>query len=156
MESRVQDAVMLFESGFNCAQSVFAAYADLFGMDRETALKLACPMGAGVGRMREVCGPVSAMAMLSGLKMGNTDPSDEEAKTRSYEIVRKMSDAFREKRGSIICRELLGMPASVTESARPSQRTAAYYATRPCSHIVAEAARIVEEMLLEDVNDQVK
>lgn len=47
MESRVQDAVMLFESGFNCAQSVFAAYADLFGMDRETALKLACPMGAG-------------------------------------------------------------------------------------------------------------
>ena len=45
MESRVQDAVMLFESGFNCAQSVFAAYADLFGMDRETALKLACPMG---------------------------------------------------------------------------------------------------------------
>ena len=113
MESRVQDAVMLFESGFNCAQSVFAAYADLFGMDRETALKLACPMGAGVGRMREVCGTVSAMAMLSGLKMGNTDPSDEEAKTRSYEIVRKMSDAFREKRGSIICRELLGMPASV-------------------------------------------
>lgn len=147
---------MLFESGFNCAQSVFAAYADLFGMDRETALKLACPMGAGVGRMREVCGTVSAMAMLSGLKMGNTDPSDEEAKTRSYEIVRKMSDAFREKRGSIICRELLGMPASVTESARPSQRTAAYYATRPCSHIVAEAARIVEEMLLEDVNEQVK
>ena len=105
MESRVQDAVMLFESGFNCAQSVFAAYADLFGMDRETALKLACPMGAGVGRMREVCGTVSAMAMLSGLKMGNTDPSDEEAKTRSYEIVRKMSDAFREKRGSIICRD---------------------------------------------------
>lgn len=48
------------------------------------------------------------------------------------------------------------MPSSVTESARPSQRTAAYYATRPCSHIVAEAARIVEEMLLEDVNDQVK
>ena len=38
-ESRVQDAVMLFESGFNCAQSVFAAYADLFGMDMETALK---------------------------------------------------------------------------------------------------------------------
>lgn len=70
MESRVQDAVMLFESGFNCAQSVFAAYADLFGMDRETALKLACPMGAGVGRMREVCGTVSAMAMLSGLKWG--------------------------------------------------------------------------------------
>ena len=67
-----------------------------------------------------------------------------------------MIDAFREKMGSIICRELLGMPSSVTESARPSQRTAAYYSTRPCSHIVAEAARIVEEMLLEDVSEQVR
>ena len=32
MESRVQQAVELFESGYNCAQSVFAAYADLFGL----------------------------------------------------------------------------------------------------------------------------
>ena len=81
MKSRIQDAVNMFESGFNCAQSVFVTYADIFGMDRQTALKLAGPMGAGVGRMREVCGTVSAMAMLSGLKMGNTDPADEEAKT---------------------------------------------------------------------------
>ena len=145
MKSRIQDAVNMFESGFNCAQSVFVTYADIFGMDRQTALKLAGPMGAGVGRMREVCGTVSAMAMLSGLKMGNTDPADEEAKTRSYEMVRKMS------RGSIICRELLGMSAGMQreESAKPSARTAEYYASRPCSHLVAEAAGIVEEMLLE-------
>lgn len=48
-ESRVEEAVRLFESGFNCAQSVFAAYADIFGMDKEAALKLASPMGAGMG-----------------------------------------------------------------------------------------------------------
>ncbi len=64
-ESRVEEAVRLFESGFNCAQSVFAAYADIFGMDKEAALKLASPMGAGMGRMREVCGTVSAMADVS-------------------------------------------------------------------------------------------
>lgn len=151
MKSRIQDAVNMFESGFNCAQSVFVTYADIFGMDRQTALKLAGPMGAGVGRMREVCGTVSAMAMLSGLKMGNTDPADEEAKTRSYEMVRKMSDAFRERRGSIICRELLGMSSGMQreESTKPSARTAEYYASRPCSHLVAEAAGIVEEMILE-------
>lgn len=151
MKSRIQDAVNMFESGFNCAQSVFATYADVFGMDRQTALKLAGPMGGGVGRMREVCGTVSAMALLSGLKMGNTAPADEEAKTRSYEMVRRMSDAFREKRGSIICRELLEMPAGMQreDSARPTERTAQYYASRPCSHLVAEAAHIIEEMLLD-------
>ena len=66
MQSRVERAQELFSSGYNCAQSVFAAYADLFGMDRETALKLSCPMGAGIGRMREVCGTVCAMSMENG------------------------------------------------------------------------------------------
>ena len=43
-------------------------------MDKEAALKLASPMGAGMGRMREVCGTVSAMALLSGLADGNSNP----------------------------------------------------------------------------------
>ena len=82
MESRVEKAVQTFESGFGCAQSVFSTYADLFGMDRETALKLASPMGGGIGRMREVCGAVSAMALLAGLKEGNTDPSMKKERTK--------------------------------------------------------------------------
>ena len=74
MRSRVDEAVQTFESGYNCAQAVFATYADLFGLSKETALKLSSPMGAGVGRMREICGAVSGMALLSGLKEGNIDP----------------------------------------------------------------------------------
>ena len=90
MQSRVEQAVQTFESGYGCAQSVFATYADLFGIDRETALKLASPMGGGIGRMREVCGAVSSMALLAGLKEGNVDPSDEEGRERIYLLVRKM------------------------------------------------------------------
>ncbi|MDE7014727.1 MAG: C-GCAxxG-C-C family protein [Kineothrix sp.] len=147
MESRVEKAVKTFESGFGCAQSVFSTYADLFGMDRETALKLASPMGGGMGRMREVCGAVSAMALLAGLKDGNTDPSNEEGKERIYLLVRQMSDKFREVNGSIICRELLGL-LEREESAKPERRTEEYYASRPCSRLVASAARIIEENLL--------
>lgn len=54
--------------GYNCSQSVFAAYAGELGMDFETALKVSAPLGGGVGRMREVCGAFSACAMLDGLK----------------------------------------------------------------------------------------
>ena len=147
MESRVEKAVQTFESGFGCAQSVFSTYADLFGMDKETALKLASPMGGGIGRMREVCGTVSAMALLAGLKEGNTDPSNEEGKERIYLLVRQMSDKFREENGTIICRELLGL-LEREESAKPEKRTEEYYASRPCSRLVASAARIIEENLL--------
>ncbi len=145
--SRVGYAAGLFQSGYNCAQSVFAAYADLFGMDRQTALKMSSAMGGGVGRMREICGAVSAMAMLAGLKEGNDDPENEEAKARIYALVRRMSGQFREKEGTIICRDLLGIEG-MEESARPSVRTAEFYATRPCARLIAEAAEIIEEVLL--------
>lgn len=152
MESRVEEAVALFKEGYNCAQSVFGTYADLFGMDKETALKLASPMGAGIGRMREVCGTVSAMALLSGLKDGNVDPKDREAKTKTYEIVRNMSDEFAGENGSIICRELLGI-LSREKSAMPAERTEEYYKVRPCVKLVRSAAQIVEKQLLSEEND---
>lgn len=150
MESRVQRAVDTFESGFNCCQSVFATYADLFGMDRENALRMSCSMGGGVGRMREICGTVSAMALLAGFQCGNTNPQDEEAKTYNYEKVRALADAFKEKQGTIICRELLGIQDR-EQSAAPSERTQQYYATRPCSQLVACAAELIEEMLLPEL-----
>ncbi|MBO5293482.1 MAG: C_GCAxxG_C_C family protein [Lachnospiraceae bacterium] len=149
MQSRIEEAVKLFESGYGCCQAVFTTYADLFGIDRETALKLSGPLSAGIGRMREVCGVVSAMAMLTGLKQGFTDPSDEAGKTAAYEKVRTMSDRLKEEMGSILCRELLGLDQR-EESAKPAARTAEYYASRPCSRMVAAAAKVIEEELLLD------
>lgn len=147
MVSRVEQAVATFEAGYTCAQSVFVTYADLFGMDRETALKLSSPMGGGIGRMREVCGAVSAMALLAGLKEGNTDPANEEGKENIYLLTRKMAEKFKEQHDTIICRELLGIEG-MEESAKPSERTPQYYEERPCLKVIATAARIVEEMLL--------
>ena len=109
--------------------------------------------GGGMARMREVCGTVSAMAMLSGLKKGFTDPEDLEGKAEAYALVRRMSDALKAEHGSILCRELLGLPEGVEreDSARPQERTPEYYASRPCSGIVRTAARIVETQLLPDI-----
>lgn len=148
MDSRAEQAVKAFESGYTCAQSVFASYADLFGMDRETALKLSSPMGGGIGRMREVCGAVSAMAMLAGLKEGNTDPANEEGKEKIYLLTRRMAGEFKNQFGTIVCRELLGIE-EMEESAKPSIRTVQYYQERPCLQLISAAARIVEEMLLD-------
>lgn len=144
MESRVSAARDMFLSGYNCAQSVFVTYSDLFGMDRETALRLSCSMGGGVGRLREVCGTVSGMALMAGLVCGNTDPDDQEAKTKNYETVRNMAERFKKEHQTIICRELLGL-IEAEESAAPSLRTEEYYKSRPCVRFVETAARIIEE-----------
>ena len=66
--NHAEKARELFLSGCSCSQAVFAAFAEDFGMDPETALKLASSFGGGMGGMRETCGAVSGMLMTAGLK----------------------------------------------------------------------------------------
>lgn len=45
LEERVNRAVQNFEAGYNCAQSVFLAYSDIFELDMETAKKMSVSFG---------------------------------------------------------------------------------------------------------------
>ena len=63
---RSEQAKKNFMSGLNCSQSVFLAFRDLTGLDEKSAMKLSAPLGGGVGRMREICGTVSAMMLVLG------------------------------------------------------------------------------------------
>lgn len=151
IEERVQNAVRNFQSGYNCAQSVFLAYSDVFELDLNMAKKMSVSFGGGVGRMREMCGTVSAMAMLAGFKYPVLDQTDMEARTRNYAVVQKMADLFKEKHGTIICRSLLPA-AQADENPAPSERTPEYYAKRPCSKYVEAAARIAGQMLKNELD----
>lgn len=139
-------AVENFKSGYNCAQSVFLAFAEDFGFDRETALKLSSSFGGGMGRLREVCGAVSSMFAIAGLKCGYTSNNDDEAKAKHYELIQNLAEKFKTENGSIICRELLGVDGA--ESPIPSKRTDEYYKERPCEYFVKTAAEIIEKELL--------
>lgn len=152
IEERVKSAVQNFESGYNCAQSVFLAYSDVFELDLNMAKKMSVSFGGGVGRMREVCGTVSAMAMLAGFKYPVLDQNDQEARTKNYAMVQKMSNMFKEKHGTIICRSLLPAAEANQTVPAPSERTKEYYAKRPCSKYVADAARIAGRMLKDELD----
>ena len=146
MSERTEKAASLFKSGCNCCQSVLGAFSDDLGLDEKTAMRIAYGLGGGMGRLREVCGAVSGMVVLAGLKYGSEDPYDAAAKKKTYEIVQQMAHAFREKNGSIVCRQLLGLEKR-EDDPTPSERTSAYYQKRPCAEYVADAADIVERTL---------
>lgn len=135
-----------FEEGFNCAQAVLLAFCDETGFTREQAARLASTFGGGMGRMREVCGAVSAMLMVEGLLKGYSDPKAKEEKSALYASVRVLADQFREENHSIICRDLL-IETEVTSGGEPEARTKEYYARRPCGCYVEDAARILAEHL---------
>ena len=49
IELRIQKAISYFESGYNCSQSVFMAYSELYGIDTDTAARLVTSFGGGMG-----------------------------------------------------------------------------------------------------------
>lgn len=144
--SYAQKAMALFKEGYNCSQSVFLAFADKYNMDVKTAARLSSSFGGGLGRMREVCGCVSGMAMVAGMLYGYDSPTDYEAKTAHYKRIQELANKFSELNGSIICKDLLGLTKN-TITHVPEKRTDEYYKKRPCGELVGMAAMILEEYI---------
>ena len=124
-EERIEKAVNFFKEGYNCSQSVVAAYADLYGFTHEQALHMAASFGGGIGRMRETCGAACGMFLLAGLERCALEGADRGAKAA----------------------DLLGLSKKEPIVSTPEARTPQYYAKRPCARMVETAARIFGEFL---------
>ena len=149
LNKRVERAVENFMQGYGCCQSVVAAFADLYGLNDEMAKRIAAGFGGGVGRMRMMCGAVSALVILVGLDCGQTEGSDREGKSACYKVVQELLAQSKEENGSLICAEILGIKGheKAVSSYVASPRTAEYYKTRPCAEKVESAARIFANYL---------
>ncbi|MDD2525169.1 MAG: C-GCAxxG-C-C family protein [Bacteroidales bacterium] len=142
IEQRIQKAITYFESGYNCSQSVFMAYSDLYGMDPDTAAQIATSFGGGMGRLREMCGAVSGMFLILSLHYPSIVLTDKEAKNANYKAVQRTAGLFKAEMGSYICADLLKIKHE-PQVPVASERTEAYYKLRPCTRCVALAAEIV-------------
>ena len=150
IEQCANRGVELFKQGYNCAQAVALAFADLYAdrISRDTLAAMAASMGGGMGRLRLTCGAVTGMALLAGLENGPSNPGDMTARTANYALVQQLAAEFKAENDSLICAELLGLRSGQVEPPRPSERTAAYYKARPCPKMVECACRIYARHLL--------
>ncbi len=149
---RAAKAASLFREGYNCAQSVVLAYADVVEADPTLLATVAAPFGGGMGRLREVCGAVSGMSILAGFISPCPTAESAAAKRANYALVQEFAERFRAANGNIVCRRLLGLECEKDEPT-PSPRTEAYYRKRPCAEYVADAARIVGEYLIKTASN---
>ena len=147
MSKQGDAAYAWFLQGYNCSQSVVAAFAPQLGLTEETALRLSAGFGAGIGRMREVCGAFCGVVTV--LSMVYADPTDPKDKSRIYALVQQAAEQYRARNGgSIICRELLAKAgAAPAGGTAAEERTAEYYKKRPCPELVELAADILEKYI---------
>lgn len=147
MSKQGDAAYAWFLKDYNCSQSVVAAFAPQLGLTEETALRLSAGFGAGIGRMREVCGAFCGVVAV--LSMVYADPTDPKDKSRMYALVQQAAEQYRSRNGgSIICRELLAKagvaPAGGTAA---EDRTADYYKKRPCPELCRLCADLCTEFI---------
>lgn len=139
-------ALEYFHKGFNCAQSVFTAFANQVGMSEAAALRFSSAFGAGLGRMRGTCGAFAGLCMVAGYCKGNLsgDPADKEI---IFSLTRQLAEEFKNEFGTLTCRELLHLDEEMERSARPNERTSAYYEARPCERCVSFCATRAQQLL---------
>lgn len=149
-ESRIEEVVNTHAEGFSCAQALLAVYGPALGLDRETALKVAGGFGGGMGRMAGTCGAVTGAYMVIGLLHGMTKADDQKQKELSYEVVRRFAEKFRQRHGSLECRELMGVDVSRPEGLAVARQKNIFRTV--CPGYVRDAAEILEEILAESGN----
>ena len=145
-EERALRAKSYFHEGYNCAQSVALAFADITPLDEQMVATITASFGGGMGRLREVCGAVSGMAFVASFISPCPTADNDKAKKANYALVQEFAEQFRQQNGRVVCRSLLGLDRPKDEPT-PSPRTAEYYQKRPCAEYVYDAALIVGKHL---------
>jgi C_GCAxxG_C_C family probable redox protein len=106
--TRCDVAVEMFFAGYNCAQSALYPFCNDLHFDSDTALRLACGFGGGMGGRQEVCGALSGGIMAIGIKQGRGEGQDKTLTDETYLKVRELMSRFESQHGTCICSKLLG------------------------------------------------
>jgi C_GCAxxG_C_C family probable redox protein len=144
--NKSEQAISKFVGGYNCAQSVFHAFCEDLGMDQDTALKISCGFGGGMGRNGEVCGAVTGGIMALGARHGRGENEERTATEMTYAKTRELMDQFALRHGTCLCRELLNGSDLRTEDGRK------YFAendllNKVCKPCVQSAVEILETII---------
>jgi len=145
MNEKAKKARKYHEEGYNCCMSVVKPFVEEMDVDQDLVMKIASSLGGGLGYLREVCGAVSGMAVVLGIKYGYLqgfkDEDDKKAKAEHYARVKLLGDRFKEKTGALTCRALLHMDEN--DQPLPGYEDA----PKPCPNLVETAAEILADYI---------
>lgn len=145
--NRMKIATSYHDKGYNCCQSVLAAFSDKYEVPEETALRIGAGFGGGAGT-GELCGAITGGIMALDLIAGGDVTSDPAGgKRRAVARSKALQQRFAEQFGALRCRELLR-----NEKEEPSDAVKALGITNHCSVMIASAVEAVEDILNEEEN----
>jgi C_GCAxxG_C_C family probable redox protein len=145
--NKTEYAVATFNDGFNCAQAVLSAFAPELGLNRETALKIASGLGAGLGYQGKTCGAILGAYMVISLRTGSSMPNDELSKEITYNKTREFDKQFMKTHHSLLCKELLNTDLSTEEGYSYAVDNGLF--ENSCQTFVKDAVILLEQIISE-------
>lgn len=142
--THIEKADELFKSKFHCSQAVFAAFAQELGITEQQALKIGACFGSGM-RQGEVCGACTGALMALGLKYGQCDKDDMDARLKTNEVTDKFLSEFQKENGSYMCKDLLKCDVRTEEGIATALEKNLF--TEFCPKMVESATKIAEEIM---------
>ena len=149
-----------FERDYHgCAQSTIAAVQDSLGIRNDTVFQTASGIAGGGGGIGDgVCGGYSGGCIVMGMFFGRRRKkfdNDNENKATAYRLARSLHDRFKEKYGSVICREvqtkIFGRCYNLLDSEDKKLFEEAGAHDDKCTCVVGDASAWVTEILLEEI-----
>ncbi|MBE0655376.1 MAG: C_GCAxxG_C_C family protein [Bacteroidales bacterium] len=101
--TRQEKALQLFNSGYNCAQSVLLSFADIVTIDEKTAASIASGFGGGMGRLQKTCGALTGSFMVIGLYNSQYITDETERKSRINHLIQSLEQDFTARFGYSDC-----------------------------------------------------
>ena len=143
--SKAEEAVALFQQGFNCTQAVLSVFAPDFELDRDMARRISQGFGAGIARTDDKCGSLSGAIMVIGLRYGGIRADDVAAKEKTYAVVAEFLREFKMLHGSIACTDLLGY--NLSDSQQCAEAKTHKVAMERCPAFIRDAVKFVEKIV---------
>jgi len=142
--NKATEAADLFHGGYACSQAVLAAYAPALGLDADVAVRIAAPFAAGM-HLGDVCGAATGAFMVLGLALCTEDCVVRQGRAAIAASVTEFAERFRERSGSLGCRDILGCDVRTPEGMKMAREEGLFATT--CSKAVGDACEILEDML---------
>ena len=131
--------------GLGCAQHVFGEFAPQFGIERQTALRIAALFGSGMFE-GATCGAVVGALMAIGLRYGQGDDPDPDKQELLLKKGAEFKVRYAEKYGSCVCKEILGH--KIPEELEQIEAENKFVTV--CSRAISDACAICADILNEE------
>lgn len=140
--NRKEKALKLYQTGYNCAQSIVGAFEDLLGKKTNTMIDISAGFGGGMGRLQQTCGAVSGAFMVMSSLYNHSEKSSKEQLTHD---IQHFARTFNQIHGNLNCKNLIEYNLNDPEEHEKAKKNHVF--EKKCTRFIETSVELVEDIL---------